>query len=149
MAEPDEKRVVTEHDVEFTRVVEHGRTIRTISVCTVIAIGLICLSISAVTILKPPWETLLVALFGPSGLVFVLYKVHLQYVAKTHHRNTELERGYDERRTSTESPASVAPTPQIDPAVTDTALVIETETITYDTPAREDEQVKLIRSETE
>jgi len=102
--------VANEHDVEIRRIVEGGRNIRTIAICTVVAIGLVCVAVAAISMTQPPWLAFLLALIGPFGILTALVRLILRFMKKKGDHAANLEKQLDPGRSS-----SVLQNPAIEP----------------------------------
>lgn len=102
--------MANEHDVEIRRIVEGGRNIRTIAICTVVAIGLVCVAVAAISMTQPPWLAFLLALIGPFGLLTALVRLILRFMKKKGDHAANLEKQLDPGRSS-----SVLQNPAIEP----------------------------------
>ena len=99
------ERDVGPNVVEVVRIMERAKTIRWVSVGVIVLLGVIAIVIGIVKIVEqPPWLTLclaiLVALAGPSGVIYRLQRSRRQYVKKTHQRTVDLEKRLHNQRTS-------------------------------------------------
>ncbi len=97
--------------VEIVRVHERSKTVRTIAVGIIVLLSIITIVIGVVKVAdKPPWLTLclaiVVALIGPSGVIYQLIRSRKKYVEKTHRRTARLEKELDVRRSSSDPVAS-------------------------------------------
>ena len=96
MNEDDDRRAT-----EFVRIVEIHRTIRTIAICVVVAIGIVAVCWAAVRITeKPPWLVLLLAILAPGGVVYSIIRTFRWYIKRTNQRVVDLEKRLDSDRTS-------------------------------------------------
>src|SRR4051794_15433611 len=91
---------VTGEDIELARVIEREKTIRIIWIGFFVTIGLVAIVVGVVKALdRPPWlvalSAILLALFGPSGVITILIRTRQRYVKKTHQRTVELEEKLD------------------------------------------------------
>ena len=103
MADEEKQTRPNDRDVEITRIKEGHKTTRFITAGVVIVSLVLIIAISYVTIVKPPWLTLVLALAAPTGLLGVILKIHLGYVKKVHRRTERLEKQIDPNRTSSKS----------------------------------------------
>lgn len=105
MAEEPRKSRPNDNDVEIMRIMERHRTTRFITSGVVIVLLALIISVTYVTVMKPPWLVLVLALLAPAGLLSILIRVHLDYIKKEHRRTERLERQVNPDRTSSKSNA--------------------------------------------
>lgn len=99
-AQSREAAVADEHDVEIRRIIEGGRNIRTVAICTVVAIGFVCITVAAISMSQPPWLAFLLALLGPFGLVTALLRLVLRFMKRKGDHAAKLEQQLDPGRSS-------------------------------------------------
>ena len=97
--------------IELVRIVERGRSIRWISVCACIAVGVIALVIGVVLIASKPewWQLVLLIIAGlaaPSVVAGWAINSRVHYVKKHKSRMVDMELSFDAKRTSSESKGS-------------------------------------------
>ena len=93
--------------IELARILDRGKTVRTIVICATVLGGVIAIVVGVVLCReKPPWLVLAVyiigSLIGPSGVFMVLLRTRKRYIEKHHSRVVRLEKLLDPKRESSE-----------------------------------------------
>ena len=91
--------------VELARIDARVRLTIICAVAACVIVGMACLTIGFVKYLdQPPWPkvilVLIAAIFGPSGVMWLLLRSRKKFVKKHHHRIVVLEQKLDLNRTS-------------------------------------------------
>lgn len=85
---------------KIAKLTETHRTMRYGIVAGVVVAGFILIGFAVYMVVQPAWLTLCLALFGPSGMIYLLIQAGLKYVKKTHRRTVVLEKILDPGRSS-------------------------------------------------
>ena len=110
MASPQPPKI-PDNFVKIVRITENTKRLRIIVVCLLIGLGIACITYAVVKIFaRPAWATVagwtILALLGPSGVIYRLIRARQKFVEKHHRRTVELEKALDEKRTSSEPESS-------------------------------------------
>ena len=94
-----------EASVEITRILQRGRTLRTLIICATVVAGVAIVAYAITEIVADPrwWQlvgVIVLSLIAPGGVIARLLKSRRKYVKKTHRRTTELEQRTDPERSS-------------------------------------------------
>lgn len=106
MAKPKKKPPI---EYSIVRIQEINKTVRTCFIGGCIVVGLLIIANSVVKILdKPAWVevalALIVAILGPSGIIFFIIKRMRAYTRTDHQRVIELEKKIDPKRITSDLP---------------------------------------------
>jgi hypothetical protein len=91
--------------VEAIRIIERGKTLRAVTICVCITVGVGMIVWGLIQIAdQPPWLTLslaiLAALAGPSGILYVVIRSWRKYIEESHRRTVQLEQQLFRNRSS-------------------------------------------------
>lgn len=99
-----QKERVTNNQVRLAEINQKFATWRVGIICATILFGIALVVFAVIQITQPPWVTVAIALgtaiLGPSGLIALLMRLRLKYLAKYHRHLAQLEERLDPDRSS-------------------------------------------------